>query len=110
MIAKLQDMRTFMVNAHKELAALHNRKHTQEVHALIEEKIEAVDLKQQEAVAVDDEMEDQTEAETQRDEAQLQLLRTKAQHQVAQSQQANAWEQQGHLQQQRAKSNSTQWL
>ena len=109
MIAKLQDVRTFMVNAHKELAELHNVRAAakaalaQDVHALIEEKIEAVDLKQQEAVTVDDEMEDQTEAETQRDEAQLQLLRTNAQHRVTQSQQASAWEQQGHLEQQRAK-------
>ena len=107
MMAKLKDLQSYMADTHKELSARHNERaaakaaQAAEVHALIEERLDAI-VTQAEPDLPDEDMYDKTETEEARDAAQLKLLRANAGHAVAQSQQAQAWEAQLDLDQKTA--------
>ena len=101
MVAKLQALQTFVTDAHKELADLHNARagakasQAAEVHSLIDEKIAAID--QRAAAEPDEDMEDRTEAELEKEAAERRLAQERARHAVDSAQQATAWEHQVQL-------------
>ena len=99
-IAKLQAMQLFTEEKQTELTGLHNARaaakasQALDVHALIDEKIAAIDAKRDQETP-DEEMGAKTSTEEERDGATLKLLQTTAAHNLANSQQAAAWEVQG---------------
>ena len=112
MIAKLQDLQTYMRGAHKELTERHNERaaakasQAAEVHALIEDKISAIDSKT-EPEELDEDMEQKTQAEVERDEAQMRLLQANAKHALTNSKQAADWEHQSEIDEKKAKEQLT---